>query len=91
MMTPSRQELSGESPACWDRRRRNRPETLRHMNGSLSRSLESDRVERFHAGAVHRRGAALHRSAQSLRSEGQRGEGTSVLVSLYSFARLQWA
>jgi hypothetical protein len=24
------------------RRRRNRPETLRHMNGRLSRSLESD-------------------------------------------------
>jgi hypothetical protein len=27
-----------------DRRRRNRPETLRHMNGRLSRSLESDLV-----------------------------------------------
>jgi hypothetical protein len=43
---------------------RNRPETLRHMNGSLS---------------------------QSLRYEGQRGEGTGVLVSLYSSAGLQWA
>src|ERR1700679_4132389 len=40
---------------------------------------------------IHRRGAALQRRAisQVKRTEGQ---GTSVLVSLYSFAaRLQWA
>ena len=53
-----------------DRRRRNRPETLRHMYGRLSRSLESGRAG---DGGIHRRGAARRSRARSLRS--QRTEG----------------
>ena len=77
----SRQEPCGESPPFDEgRRRRNRPETLRHTNCGLSRSLESGRID----GATHRRGAALSRRAisQVLRTEGRThvGAGVSVVV-----------
>ena len=57
-----------------DRRRRNRPETLRHMNYSLWRSLESDRAVPFNGAPIHRRGAARIGALDlsGLRTEGRR-------------------
>ena len=55
-----------------DRRRRNRPETLRHTNYSLWRSLESDRAVSPHQPAGRTdppKGSSAHRCARSLRSK----------------------
>src|ERR1700675_436328 len=62
-----------------DRPRRNRPETLRHTNGRLSRSLESDRG----SSGDPPKGSRACRSVQSLRSQGQRGKAHRCLCRLF--------
>src|SRR5450631_4552717 len=68
-----------ESLNLKDRRRRNRPETLRHTNGRLSRSLESDRG----SSGDPPKGSRACQSVQSLRSQGQRGKAHRCLCRLY--------
>src|SRR6202789_3569966 len=63
-----------------DRRRRNRPETLRHTNGRLSRSLESDCCASGHPPKGS--SAFLARDLSGLKDRGAMHTGACVSILL---------